>query len=387
MKENSVLSIIKLDGKEKLVLNVKDTNITLKSASFLKRLFCRFFPYVLFYTVFLYLFRNEFDKVTILQYYCGATVFTFIVLFFSCATNTYTIFFQNDELVFRTVFSNKEDRFKIIDNPRMYINKQIVKRRHYYDKYYVWHFLDRDKEVAIPVKIFEEKDFDEFINNFIYVDIESVNSGIPTNSLLEHEYNYNYIVENKQIKVSKIKKTNTKLKIKIRPSAFLLFIILICIIFGLVGLVFIYIFLFGGPNLPKEEAAVIIIFSIVAEAIFLYFYFRYLDLCFIKVKYGTDYLIINRKKFNIIEEDIVSNTRLHNNCDMYFFIKPFQQSIFDNLISTSYQTPVGTSKNKYRLMVCIGNKKKVVLRSVPDSKIIMKIFENCEYTLHRTDIL
>ena len=89
--------------------------------------------------------------------------------------------------------NGKENRLKIDDNPRMYIEKKEKFIGRFLIIDYFFHIFTKDEEVELNMDSFGEEYFNDFINNFIYKDINEIDNETLDKISLEHEYNYTII--------------------------------------------------------------------------------------------------------------------------------------------------------------------------------------------------
>jgi len=100
---------------------------------------------------------------------------------------------ENNEIVIRGTLNGKENRLKIDDNPRMYIEKKEKFIGRFLIIDYFFHIFTKDEEVELNMDSFGEEYFNDFINNFIYKDINEIDNETLDKISLEHEYNYTII--------------------------------------------------------------------------------------------------------------------------------------------------------------------------------------------------
>ncbi|MCR5185496.1 MAG: hypothetical protein K6D97_00050 [Clostridia bacterium] len=369
MKKRSAAS--ELSASEKVILGVKDTDKVFWSASF-RRYFFRPFIVVAFLLLPLLNTMELFDESSpfMVFNYFARIIVIFAISFFVYACNRYRIFFENNEIVIRGTLNGKENRLKIDDNPRMYIEKKekFTGRSLIIDHFF--HIFTKDEEVELNMDSFGEEYFNDFINNFIYKDINEIDNETLDKISLEHEYNYAHNLQNAAIKVSGIKNPNNSLVIKVRPTLILWIAFVFCLIFGSVWLYFTSILLILGDT----NIIPLIIFSLGLEVMFVFLYRYYSGACYIKVKYGANYLTINGKKFYVGNESPTGS-------DVYFYIYPAGTDIVTFLLSFEQSSHVGSSKMEYMLLAEYEGKHKIVIRNVPDNKAILRLFEECDYTI------
>ena len=360
-----------LTDKEKVILGVKDPSKKYETGNLFKQFILPLIGCLLF-TIYATIGVADSDGVLSALMCAGLGIVVSVVISGAYYTaNSYYIRFDNDEIVIGTAFCETEDRIKIDNNPRIYVETCKIPDRYGASFHDILHIVNKDKDVTVEISRFGLLQFHSFLKNLILEDIDKVDTKIQDKVMLDHESYYSQTVENKKIRVSGIKNPNTKIKIRIRKGEAIIAVLLMIFI-GVCGFFTLYSMykLIIGAN----GILAVLIPSVIFELIFCYFYIDYMDSCYIVARYYTNYFTINRKKFYISD-------------DVFFYILPSEQSTFDYIVTDEkYHNYVGTSKREYMVVTREGEKIKAVIRAIPNSRDIMKLFENCEYTMSESDI-